>query len=626
MCGIAGLLNTSGRPVATTDLKAMATALKHRGPDGEGVWVQGALGLAHRRLSVIDISTHASQPMVDHAHQWAIVFNGEIYNYQALRAELAARGAHFRTQSDTEVILEVLKAWGPEGISRLDGMFAFAAWHPESQELVLARDRTGEKPLVVYQDPQRLAFASEIKALRTLPGFDDRLNDFAIGSYLQHGYVPTPASVYQRVRKLEPGTWERIAATGAILEQRRYWRRPAQTHHCDETEARDEVRRLFLSTVKDRMVADVPLGAFLSGGIDSSLVVAAMAQASTQPVKTFSIGFAGAPDFDETAWARKVSEKWSTSHTEFIVEPREFELADEVLSFFDEPFADASALPTFLVSRMTRAHVTVALTGDGGDEVFGGYPRLAMVGQAHRVPQRLRQAMGSLVRQSLGRAPEGTRVSSVARSLQRLSGDLAEDLAGWVSIFTPPELPGLLQPDTLRAVQSRDLLFRYRHAADHAQARDAIDQAIAVNFETYLLDDLNAKVDQSAMAVSLETRAPFLGTALLDFVGSLPGPMKIRGRTTKAILKDALGDLLPEGITTRKKMGFGLPLGAWFRGPLRARMADALLNRSARVNEFVRPEAVNALVNEHLEGRRDRGLPLWSLLMLENWLQRKAHA
>ncbi|MBL8909917.1 MAG: asparagine synthase (glutamine-hydrolyzing) [Archangium sp.] len=622
MCGIAGVLHRDGSPVDEGVLARMASTIAHRGPDGQGVKSLGAVGLAHRRLAVVDLSPNAAQPMVSADGDTWVTFNGEIYNFQSLREELKKLGHTFRTSSDTEVILAAWKQWGEDAIAKLDGMFALALYEPKTQRLVLTRDRTGKKPLYVYEDDRRVVFGSELKALLAYGGLDTTMWREAIPQFLTHGYVPTPFTFYERIRKVRPAHVE-VFERGTLKRTFQYWEYPleAQTIDDDLPTIEARVRELFLAAVERRMVADVPLGAFLSGGVDSTLVVAAMARASKKPVKTFSIGFEGYPAWDETGWARLVAERYGTEHTEFKVKPESFELIEKLAWHYDEPFGDSSAIPTYIVSKLTREKVTVALTGDGGDELFAGYPRFLGAVVAEKIPSPLRR----LGRAAVKFAPHGQEHQSTferaRRFAEQASRELPARLRNWVSVFPEDDLKKLLKPE----LQNLARLDRgYEEAFEKSKGIDTLNQVLFVNARTYLLDDLNVKMDRASMAASLESRAPFLDTELMNYVSRLPGHLKLRGVTTKWILKRALKDFLPEEIVTRKKMGFGVPLGAWFRGELEAHLNEKLLASNSPLREWLVPGQLEEMVARHRAGQRDYGLQFWNLSMLDAWLRRPA--
>ncbi|MDP3157128.1 MAG: asparagine synthase (glutamine-hydrolyzing) [Archangium sp.] len=625
MCGIAGVVYRDGRRAEERVLRAMAQTIAHRGPDGEGVQSFEGAGLAHRRLAIIDLSPAGAQPMQSSDGSAWIAFNGEIYNFPELRKELEGLGHQFRSHTDTEVILAGWLQWGEGVVGRLDGMFALALWDLKQRRLFLARDRTGKKPLYVYEDQEKVVFASEIKAILAHPAIDRAHTPDAIPQFLSHGYVPTPGTFYSRIRKLKPAHFEIISLGEEGTKATQYWEFPlgASREVTDLREVEGRIRELFFAAVKRRMLSDVPLGAFLSGGIDSTLVVAAMARFSSKPVKTFSIGFEGYPDWDETKYARQVADRYGTEHTEFKVKPESFELIDKLAWHYDEPFGDSSAIPTYLVSKLTRAKVTVALTGDGGDELFAGYPRFAAAVAAERVPSLVRR----IARRALAPLPAGRRHGSTWERARRFalhaSQPLPERLRNWVSLFPASELQTLLIPELAAFATPAHLGSSYTEL-DRATGRlDPMNRVLYLNSKTYLLDDLNVKMDRASMAASLEGRAPFLDTALMDYVSTLPGSLKARGTNLKWILKRAFGDLLPHEVIHRKKMGFGVPLGAWFREGVKAQLEDRLLNPGSPLRAFFRKGALEGLFAQHQENRRDLGLQFWGLWLLDSWLTRE---
>lgn len=623
MCGIAGVLSKQGQSTSLQVLHDMGVAQAHRGPDGSGEWSEGPIGLSHRRLAIIDLSNDARQPMHSGDGSVTISFNGEVYNFQELRSELEARGVTFRTRSDTEVIIAAWQMWGTACVARLDGMFAFALWDSTKRTLLLARDRTGKKPLYVYEDDARLVFGSEQKAVFAVPGLDRSVNHEAIPQFLTHGYVPTPGSFYRRVRTVEPATWE-LHSLEKATQVARYWSFPThvETSAGSDEEVSRRVRELFFAAVKRRLVSNVPLGAFLSGGIDSTLVVAAMAQLSGK-VKTFSIGFEGPVEWDETSWAAQVARRYDTDHTEFRVKPDSFQLIEKLAWHYDEPFGDSSAIPSFVVSSLTRQKVTVSLTGDGGDELFAGYPRFAAATWSERVPSLFRGFAAQVIRS----APRGSRHDSRRERAHRvgvqLGLDLPDRLRGWLTFFTPAELRRVLRPEFAALATDDRLGERYWQTYRECNTPDVLNRVLCINARTYLLDDLNVKMDRASMAASLETRAPFLDTDLMNYVFALPARFKLRGRETKWLLKHALGDLMPEGIATRRKMGFGVPLGAWFRGPLRERLREVLLANGAPLHDYVERDELEVLLKSHESRRRDWGHQFWCLWMLDLWLRRE---
>ena len=622
MCGICGELTFgAGSVVRAGVLTSMSERLVHRGPDDEGLFVAGSgrAGLAFRRLKIIDLSAAANQPMSNEDDTVHVVFNGEIYNFRELRGELEGRGHRFRSQADTEVIVHLYEERGPDFVDAIDGMFAIAVWDDRLRRLVLARDRAGKKPLFYYRDERRVVFGSEIKALFAHPGVPVRIDAARIPGLFVHGYVQRPETLYQGVRQVDPATVVVVELDGRIAE-RGYWRLEypdvSASPAVSRGEARERVRHLVSGAVAKRLVSDVPLGAFLSGGIDSTIVVGLMSRLVTEPVKTFSIGFEGDAAYDETAAARRVAERFGTDHTEFRVRPSAVQLVDRLIWHHDGPFGDSSAIPTYLVSELTRQHVTVVLTGDGGDEVFAGYLRFAAALAAERLPR----ALGPLLRAGLRLLPSGPNerhfLARARRFATFMDAPLLERLDRWNSVFQD-DVTEVMQPDVLRAASGSVPI-----AADAASPRlSPLSRMLAANFSTYLPDDLLVKTDRCTMANSLEARCPLLDTALVEYVAGLPDAWKLDGRRTKAILREAFADLIPPEVDRRPKMGFGVPVDAWFRGELRDYARDTLLAPSAKWRTYLRADAVQRIVDAHLHRGANYGQRLWMLICFERWLQ-----
>jgi asparagine synthase (glutamine-hydrolysing) len=624
MCGICGELSFSA-PVNPAAIEAMTARLPHRGPDHGAVFTSGGgeVGLGFRRLSIIDLRTAANQPIGNEDGSVQLVFNGEIYNYRDLRPGLVERGHQFRSNSDSEVIVHLYEELGDRAIDELDGMFALAIWDGRRRTVTLARDRAGKKPLYVYQDADRILFASEMKAILAHPGAQVSIDEGAVPLYFLHGFVPHPRTIYNRIRHVEPGTLEVIGHDGRI-SPREYWqltfpdveREPLPPRSRRRTTV--DVRQLVTAAVKRRLMSDVPLGAFLSGGLDSTIIVGVMSQLMREPVRTFSIGFEGDAAFDETAIARNTAKRFGTAHVEFRVKPSAVDLIDTLIYHHDGPFGDSSAIPTYLVAKLTREHVTVALTGDGGDEVFGGYLRFNAALAGEHVPSGLASVASALLgtlpsprheRQLLARAKRFVRFSSFP---------LLDRLTAWAAVFYD-DVEQLLEPSLLHRTGSVD---RHAHLAGIGGVEGAspLSRLLAANFHSYLHDDLLIKADRMSMANSLEARAPFLDRALMDYVAELPDDYKLQGGTTKAILREAFDDLVPEEVKHGPKRGFGVPLDGWFRGELRDLMRDTLLSPSALMHPYVSQSYVRRLVDEHLAGAANHGHRLWTLLTFERWL------
>jgi asparagine synthase (glutamine-hydrolysing) len=626
MCGICGELRFDGAPVSPQRLLAMRDQLVHRGPDSVGAYLSSdaRVGLAFRRLRIIDLTTQASQPMSNEDGGVQVVFNGEIYNFRELRARLVARGHRFRSHSDTETIVHLYEEMGTDCIAELDGMFAIGIWDERLGRLTLARDRAGKKPLFFYRSARLLAFASEMKSFFVHPEIPVEPDPHGVPYYFIHGYVPGPATVYKDVRQLDPGAVMTVDVDGRIAS-RRYWQIafPAASDVASVTqaEAAEGVRERMTRAVERRLTSDVPLGAFLSGGLDSTIVVGLMSRLTREPVKTFSIGFEGDSAYDETAHARRVAAHFKTDHTEFRVSPvTSFDAMDRLLWHHDGPFGDSSAVPTDTVSKLAREHVTVVLTGDGGDEVFAGYRRFAAAVAFERLPPLAVRAGQALIARVPGRRHERHWLSDARRFLRGAGATFDERMTMWNSYFFD-DLDELLRPDFVAAIGPIDRLHYLAAERGRMDGRSPLARLLHVNFTSYLADDLLVKVDRCTMANSLEARSPFLDREVVEYAATLPDRFKLSGRRTKVVLRDAFADLVPPGIAERRKMGFGVPLGAWFRGELRDGMRDLLLAPGARYREMLSCTYVEALVRRHLSGEANLGQQLWTLVCFERWLQ-----
>lgn len=626
MCGFCGELSLERhRPVSEPALGAMAATLLHRGPDHGATYVSrdGVAGLGFRRLSIIDVSAAAHQPMGNEDGAIQLVFNGEIYNFKELRRRLVTQGHTFRSQADSEVVVHLYEELGDRAIDELDGMFALALWDGRAGRLVLARDRMGKKPLYVWTDPGRIAFASEIKALLAHPELAIEIDEEAVPYYFLYGYVPHPATFYRGVTQIEPGTVAVFERDGRRAD-RRYWQltfpdaRRVSGAADDRQTATKRVRALVTAAVERRLVSDVPLGAFLSGGLDSTIVVGVMSQLMRKPVRTFSIGFEGDAAFDETAVARATARQFGADHTEFRVRPSAIDLLDTLVHYHDGPFADSSAIPTYLVAKLTREHVTVALTGDGGDEVFAGYLRFGAALAADRAPRWTAAAASALL--GLLPTPRNERhwITRGRRFARFAQLPLEDRLTAWAGVFYD-DLETLLSQELLAMLPPID---RRRHlrALAGIEGASPLSRALAVNAHSYLHDDLLVKADRMSMASSLEARSPFLDRALVEYVAGLPDDYKLQGRTTKAILREAFADLVPTQVQQGPKKGFGVPLDTWFRGELSDYLRDTLLAPSARFRTYVSQGYVRRLADDHAARRANHGHRLWTLLTFERWL------
>jgi asparagine synthase (glutamine-hydrolysing) len=625
MCGIAGIVYPDPeRPVDEERLRRMAAAIRHRGPDDEGFWTGPGVGLAHRRLSIIDLSAAGRQPMCNEDGSVWLVFNGEIYNFPELRRELEQAGHHFRSQTDSEVIVHLYEEHGVDCVERLEGMFAFAVWDAARRRLLLARDRVGKKPLKYVELDGGIAFASELKALLAGGLVEPRVEPDDLVAYLRLGYVPAPGTGLCGVRKLAPG--HRLVWEQGQVEVAPYWSldfRPKRELGLPDWKR--AVRQTVQRAVERRLVSDVPLGAFLSGGIDSSIVVACMAEAAAGPVETFSIGFTHEA-YNELPYARQVAERFRTRHHEFVVEADSASLMPVLAELYEEPYADSSALPTWLLARETRKHVTVALNGDGGDEGFAGYRRYEEL-LRRRARLRLARSLGAraLTALALRATPgSGSRWSRRLDALHHLlHPELGSAYAFAVRDFSERDLETLCGADLSLAAgapESGGVIPAL--ARDPRAGRAELDRLLWIDTRTYLPDDLLVKVDLASMAHGLEARSPLLDREVLELAASAPAELKLRGSSLKWLLKQAFRDRLPPDLVERPKQGFGIPIHAWFRGPLLPLARDLLLGRDARAAEWLRPDALESLVERHAAGRGDRGYQLWSLCMLELWLRR----
>ena len=619
MCGITGILRRDGGVVGEQPLEGMTTCLAHRGPDGDGFFRQGPVGLGHRRLAIIDLAT-GDQPMSNEDRSVTLVFNGEIYNFRELRRELEARGRHFRTASDSEVILRAYEEFGVECLGHLRGMFAFGIWDERRRRLFLARDRVGIKPLVYAWDGRRLLFASEIKAILQDPEVPRRLDWEALRDYLTLHYIPSPRTIFEGIRKLPPACFLTLDLDGGEPQIQRYWDLRFQPDvRRSDAEWLEGLRAHLQDAVRSHMVSDVPIGAFLSGGMDSSTVVALMARATQGQVRTFAIGFDEA-NFDELAHARRVARHHNTQHFEFVMKPDALEVLPKLAWQFDEPFADSSALPTYFVSKITREHVTVALSGDGGDENFVGYTRYARALALHDRLDRFPGMVGrSLFRLAGWILPETLRGHGY---LEMLGADPVERYFRMMAFQRSDGLRRLLSREAQTHVAPQVAPGLFRELAGASGAPDYASTMQYLDVRCYLPEDILTKVDRTSMLVSLESRVPLLDHVLMEFVATMPTRLKFQNGAGKAILKRAMVDDLPPETLTRSKMGFGVPLAGWFRRELADYTRDLLESRRTRERGLLDPTCVSTMLAEHQSGGRDRSSQIWALLCLEEWARR----
>jgi asparagine synthase (glutamine-hydrolysing) len=649
MCGISGFLSHTGNGNSLSSVcTKMTHMLYHRGPDDGGIWSDDMAGIAmgHRRLSILDLSPSGHQPMHSISGRYVIVYNGEIYNFESIKKELIQFGCFFKGHSDTEVLIAAIDVWGVETvINKISGMFAFALWDKSERVLTLARDRLGEKPLYYGWQGKTFLFASELKALKMHPEWSAEIDRNSLSLFLRHSYIPSPYSIYKNIYKLLPGSIVHIPidmAPGTMPESRQYWdAKEVVEYAVSHTIANDEIQtiegldRLLRETIRDKIISDVPLGAFLSGGIDSSTVVALMQAESEKPVKTFTIGF-HEKGYNEAIHAKAIADHLGTEHTElYITASQAIDIIPSLPELFDEPFSDPSQIPTHLVAKMTRDHVTVALSGDGGDELFGGYSRY-FLGQAiwnkvKPLPYPLRVALTKFIYALPPRLWDKVfsfiNLLMPAKSRVSLAGDRIHKLASFSHASTPEDVYLNLvshwkTPDEV-VIDSREPLTVLTDKSRWAHVPEFVQHMQYLDMLSYLPDDILVKVDRAAMGVSLETRVPFLDHKVVEYAWSIPQDMKIRNGEGKWILRQVLKRYIPESLIDRPKMGFGVPIDNWLRGPLKD-WADNLLNND-RINEegYLRAGAITEKWHEHLQGRRNWSYYLWDVLMFQAWLDKQ---
>ena len=640
MCGITGIAYTNGSPVERDILEKMTRALAHRGPDDKGLFIAESsklkaqsrrinVGLGHRRLSIIDLSENAHQPMANEDGTAWITYNGEIYNFRELRRDLIAQGHVFSSNSDTEVIIHGYEQYGEKIFNKLNGMFAFGLWDSRKQVLYLVRDRYGQKPLYYWDSPAGIIFASELKSLIKHPGLKKEIDIHSLSRYLSYEYVPAPHSIFKDVRKLLPGHFLKWKDGNSCISP--YWQidfNGAETiQNLSVRETEHQLVDLLKRSVERRLMSDVPLGVFLSGGIDSSSIVALMTELiPADQIKTFSIGFEE-KSFDESNYARNVARLFGTDHYEQILTPAKMiEILPEVWDFLDEPFADASIIPTYLLSKFTRQSVTVALGGDGGDELFAGYdPFLAHIAARYykKIPEFVHNNIVSPLVQQL---PVSTKNMSLDFKLKQFLKGIPYQPAirnqVWLGAFSKEEQKDIFAPDVNHVLNSFDPYEDIHEASQGMEFRNPIDEIIFLYSRFYLSDDILAKVDRASMATSLEVRSPFLDVEFAEFANNLPSRMKLKGLTRKYILKKSLEPKLPKEILNRGKKGFGIPLAKWFKNELRQTLLDVFSPSRLKQEGLFNPEAIQALLNDHFSGKKDNRKQIWTLFMFEMWKER----
>ncbi|MBI4687017.1 MAG: asparagine synthase (glutamine-hydrolyzing) [Nitrospirae bacterium] len=620
MCGIAGIIDISSTPERSL-IERMCRVMKHRGPDGEGYYTDNNAALGHRRLSIIDLEG-GKQPMSNEDGTIWITFNGEIYNFSEIKDELSRKGHRFKTRSDTETIIHAYEEYGEECVKKFRGMFAFGLWDSKRKILFIARDRLGKKPLYYYNDDKKIIFASELKAVLQDRSINREFDRAALVDYLTYNYIPFPETIFKDIYKLPPGHYMTVDVESDLsLTIKQYWDiQYNPDYSVSEDEWAERLREKLKEAVKIRLISDVPLGAFLSGGIDSSAVVSLMSMVQGSRVKTFSIGFKE-EEFSELRYAREVADKFGTEHIEMIVEPDAIEMLPALSWEFDEPFADSSAIPTYYVSKMAREHVTVILSGDGGDETFAGYRRYQWARDMQRhdwMPACLKKMLFGFPASVL---PEGVKGKGM---LEHLSKDPFERFAGLNTFSDKHYLKSLLHRDVLAGVQqnSNGKLPDYtylRKFYDGCNSKDYLTRIQYTDTKTYLAEDILTKVDRASMLCSLETRAPLLDHEVVELVASVPASLKIKDGETKYILKKAMTSILPDSILYRKKMGFGVPLVHWFKNDLTGYARETLLSKGAKERGIFNPDYIEGMLNSHQKTGRDLSARIWALLFFEHW-------
>lgn len=625
MCGICGIVDY-GREKDNKRriLVDMCSAMKHRGPDDEGIYINGEVGLGHRRLKIIDLSDAGHQPLSNEDGTLWLVFNGEVYNYKGLKEELENKGHIFKSKSDSEIVIHLYEEYQEGCVRYLRGMFAFAIWDVNNQALFLARDRVGKKPLLYSYIGGVFCFASEFLSLLASGVIKKEIDYSAIDYYLTFGYIPAPLTIYKGIFKLLPAN-ALILKNGKITTNQ-YWHLDYKEKiNISENDAQEEILNRLKEAVKIRLHSDVPLGAFLSGGIDSSTVVALMSQLSTGKIKTFSIGFEE-EEYSELKYARNIAKKFATEHYEFIVKPNALEALPLLIERYGEPYADSSCIPTYYVSKTTRDYVTVALNGDGGDELFAGYERYQGM-KAAEIYQRLPVLLKILASRLAGCLPDSinpkNRLRNFKRFTQAVSLNPAERYLRWLGIFENKFKRDLLYSDNFKqCVNSANSLGYLTRYFNEFTGLNIIDLVSLVDVNTTLPNDYLVKVDIAAMANSLEGRSPFLDHKFMEFVVSLPVEFRMKGLSKKYILKKAISSLVPKANIYRRKMGFGVPVGEWLRSNLKNLMFDILLSEKAFKRGYFKPQTIKDMVRLHVSRRKNYSLQLWSLLMLELWHRR----
>lgn len=621
MCGINGIFNFYEKGINEEIIKKMNNTLGHRGPDDQGVFIEGNIGLGNTRLSVLDLSSAGHQPMSNKSENLYITYNGEIYNYREIREILQKTGYHFKSGTDTEVILHSYEEWGPECLSRFVGMFAFAIWDKKYNRLFIARDRLGIKPLYYWLDNEKLVFASEIKSILEDSRIERRIDPKGLINYFTFGHSVAPDTIYQNIKKLLPGHY--LVCENGKASIRQYWDAPLPgcTENMGVAYYKSKVYEFLEQSVQRRMIADVPLGVFLSGGIDSSIITGLMSQLSDQPVRTFSVGFDFGEEYNELEDARLVAEHFDTEHHELLLNDRDMvEVLQKLVYHYDEPFGDAAAFPTYLVSEHARDYVTVCLSGEGGDETFGGYRRYSIERFSEyyqRLPKFLKN---DIIKRAANALPRSRRIKMVFNTMS--IDDPIVRYGNWLTVFNGEMKAFLFESSFQKNVREFDGYDAYRKYYPKNGNLSLLDKIMYVDQKTWLPDTYLEKVDKASMAVGLETRVPFLDHQLVEFVATIPSQYKIKGFDTKYILRQAMKDLLPKEVLIKRKHGFAVPTDPWFRGEMKDFIQEILFGDRARSSGFFDFDYIEKLYNDHIRGREDRSTHIWLLLNFELWHDR----
>jgi len=621
MCGICGKLSFDGSPVDAGLIEEMTSVLQHRGPDDCGIFLKDNLGLGHRRLSIIDLSERGKQPMPNEDESIWVVFNGEIYNFPDLRKLLISKGHQFRSNTDTETLIHLYEEYDIDCLQYLRGMYAFAIWDDRRNRLFLARDRVGKKPLYYYKDDKRFIFASEIKAILKDKQIERQPDMLAIHHYLTYQFVPSPLTAFKGIKKLPPAHFLLVQDGNVVVKD--YWN-ITYNHKIKEPKdvIIDTLKEKLKESVRIRLISDVPLGAFLSGGIDSSVIVFLMSRIMKEPVKTFSVGFEDY-EYNELPYARMIAEKYGTEHKEFILKPKAIEVLPKIVWHYNEPFADVSAIPTYYISKVAREYVKVVLNGDGGDELFAGYDRYLVSSFANKLEIVLRPYVVKTILKLIRKIPQGSSryniIWIIKRFLQGYENPPEIRHATWLCNFDNESKRNIYTDDFAQEVGNADSLEILRKLFDSAEADSFLEKMLYTDFMMYLPDDLLTKVDVASMANSIEVRSPFLDQEFVELMASVPAEFKLKGFTLKYLLKEAFKNKLPDAILNRRKMGFAVPLDRWFRGELKDFMRDILLSHRTLQRGYFRRDFIENMIKEHMENKWNWQYQIYNLLMLELW-------